>query len=368
MKGIFDVIRVAEPALVGNERKYVLDCLDRNQLTMGYYVESLEREFAKFCGTKYALATANGTVALHLILKAIRIGPGDFVIVPNITYVATANAVTYCGATPVFADVNETWCIDPEEVGKLASALGRKAKAVLPVHLYGLPCDMTGLYDAVRGSGILIVEDAAESFGSSWHGCRTGSLGTAGMFSLYANKILIAGEGGIITTDDRDLYEHMKLLRGQGVDPSRRYWHTEVGYNYRMTDLQAAIGLGQIEMADWHIKKRQEVFAKYSEHLSETEELSFQPTRANTGHVRWMVVVVFSSEKNRDAIAEKLLENGIETRPVFPQITHFPMYREHKEFPMSENISKQGLCLPTHAKLLDDEIEFICDRLKEALG
>lgn len=364
------MIRVSAPDLSGNEKKYVLDCLDREWLTMGTYVERLEQEFARCIGVNYALATANGTVALHLILKALGVGPGDFVIVPNITYVATANAVTYCGATPVFADVDETWCVDPEEVRKLASALGGKAKAVVPVHLYGLPCDMAGLYDAVRDSGILIVEDAAESFGSSWHGCRTGGLGRAGMFSLYANKILIAGEGGVVTTDDRGLYERMRLLRGQGMDPSRRYWHTEVGYNYRMTDLQAAVGLGQIERAEWHIARRKEVSGQYLKRMSELFDVGhfrLQPTMLETDHVRWMVAIAFTEGFDRDAIAGRLTGLGVETRPVFPMMTSLPMYLEHKRYPVSERLSRQGLCLPTHARLSEEDVSFVCEKLKEAM-
>lgn len=324
------MIKVSEPALVGNERKYVLDCLERNWLTMGPYVERLEKEFARFCGTEFALATANGTVALHLILKAMGVGPGDFVVVPNLTYVASANAVAYCGATPLFVDSDATWCMDPEGVRECLDLLAWKVKAVVPVHLYGLPCDMDAIVGLARMFGVPVVEDAAEAFGASIDGKPAGSMGNAGMFSMYANKALTAGEGGMIVTDDAGLHGGLRLLRGQGAKAGQPYWHEEVGYNYRMTDLNAAVGLGQIEKADWHVAKRMGLFGAYCERLSGVPGLSFQPTRPGAVHARWMTVVLLDEAVNRDLVAKKMFEAGVETKPVFRQMTALPMYREHR--------------------------------------
>lgn len=359
------MIRVSEPSLIGNERKYLMDCIDSNWITMGPYVERLEAEFAKFCGTKLALATVNGTVALHLILKALGLGPGDTAVVPNITYVATANAVAYCGATPVFSDVDEGWCMDPEDIRRHMTP---KTKAIIPVHLYGLPCDMDKILSISKEYDVPVVEDSAEAFGAFHRERPAGSMGAAGMFSMYGNKIITSSEGGMIVTDDADLHAKMKTLRGQGWVPTKRYWHAVLGYNYRMTDLQAAVGLGQIEMAGHHIAKRKEVFEKYSERLKGVPGLSFQPGRPNATHVRWMVAVVFEENFDRNGIADKLMDGGVETRPTFPMMTKLPMYREPGPFPRSERISSCGLCLPTHSNLTDGDIDCVCERLKEAMA
>jgi perosamine synthetase len=349
--------------MTGNEQDYVWDCLKqiRNQITVGPYVARFEKAFAEFIGTKHAVATMNGTVALHLILKALRVGPGDEVIVPNLTYVATANAVTYCGATPVFVDVDETWCMDP---GKVRRAVTGRTRVILPVHLYGQPANMDELERIALENRILVVEDAAESFGATYHGKKTGSLGVAGTFSFFGNKTITTGEGGMITTDNDEFDREMRILRGQGVDPERRYWHTVIGFNYRMTDLQAAIGLAQLEQADFHIGKRRGVFKAYWDNLVGVREIEFQPCLPNTEHGYWMVVVTFPSGFDRDHIAKRMLDCGVETRPVFPPMVDLPMYHSEVLYPMSKFISQQGLCLPTHANLTRKDIDLVCGYLR----
>lgn len=355
------MIRVASPALIGNEKQYLLDCIDKNQLTMGTYVHKFEEKFAEFIGTKYAVATCNGTCALHLILLALGINERDDVIVSNLTYVATANAVTYCGARPVFVDVDDNWCLDPSDFKKKMTL---RTKAVIPVHLYGHPANMDEIGEVARARDLYVVEDAAESLGSSYRGNKTGSIGAASMFSLFGNKIITSGEGGVITTDSKELYDSMIILRGQGVDPQRRYWHTKVGYNYRMTDIQAAVGLAQLECIEAHIEKRREIFTSYSEKLKDISNIIIQPQAEDVDFIRWMVAVTISGSINRDEVARQLLEADIETRPTFPVMTWLPIYRDKRAFVKAEYVSRYGLCLPTHGLLKEEDIEYVCQHLK----
>ena len=241
-----DRISIANPILNGNERKYIDECIDTGWISAnGRFVKEFEEKFAAFCGVRYALACCNGTVTLHLALLALGIGEGDEVIMPTLTYIATANAVRYCGATPVFVDSEaDTWNISPEEIEKHITP---RTKAIIPVHLYGLACNMDAILDIAKRHDLKVIEDAAEAHGAAWRNKLVGSMGDVGSFSFFGNKIITCGEGGMVTTNDPELYEKMKLLRAQGVDPNKRYWHTMVAYNYRMTNMQAAVGLAQLE-------------------------------------------------------------------------------------------------------------------------
>ena len=256
------LIRVAQPRLIGNETKYVLDCLESGWISsVGEYVERFEKRFAEFTGTQFAASCSNGTVALHLALLAVGVGPGDEVIVPTLTYVATANAVRYCGATPIFVDSeNDTMNLDP---AKVKLAISPKTKAVIAVHLYGHPADIYSLRLICDPLNIKIVEDAAEAHGSSIGNSAAGSLGDVATFSFYGNKIITTGEGGMITTNSTEIDEKVRLLKGQGQDPSRRYWFSTTGYNYRLTNVAAAIGLAQLENIDTHLEDRRRIAAEY---------------------------------------------------------------------------------------------------------
>ena len=233
-------ISIANPVFRGNEKKYLNECIDTGWVSAnGRFIEEFQNQFAAFCGSRYALACSNGTVTLHLALIALGIGPGDEVIMPTLTYIATANAVRMVGAKPVFADSDpDTWNVDPAAVER---AITPRTKAIIPVHLYGLSCDMTAIMDIADRHHIPVLEDAAEAHGAKWKGRMVGSMGAIGSFSFFGNKIITSGEGGMLVTDDEALYNTMKLYRSQGVDPSqKRYWHVVSGYNYRMTNLQAA--------------------------------------------------------------------------------------------------------------------------------
>jgi len=358
-------IPLAVPILNGNEKKYIIDCIDTGWISSnGKYVTEFEKSFAEFCGVKHALSCANGTVALHLPLLAYGIGEGDEVIVPTFTYIATANAVKYCGATPVLVDCeSETWNIDPELI---EAKITNKTKGIIVVHLYGHPVNMDPILKIAKKYNLFVIEDAAEAHGAEYTGKKVGSIGQVGTFSFFGNKIISTGEGGMITTNDDELAAKMKLLRGQGMDPQRRYWFNVIGYNYRMTNTQAAIGLGQIENIDWHLAMRQKVASAYIEALSSYSELfTLQPQMSWAKHSYWMVSVLLADNVriSRDELLKLLEADGIETRPLFYPMHQMPPYYEESTYPVSDWISVRGLNIPTNALLTDSDIKYICERL-----
>jgi perosamine synthetase len=364
-------IPVAEPALVGNEKEYVVDCLDSTWISSsGQYVGRFERAFAEFCDVKHAMSCCNGTAALHLALLALGVQRGDEVIVPTLTFVATANAVTYCGAAPIFVDSEpETWNLDATLVQE---RITKRTKGIVAVHLYGHPVDMDPLLEVAHKHGLFVIEDAAEAHGAEYQGRRTGSLGDMATFSFYGNKIVTTGEGGMVVTDDDALAAKVRQLKGQGMEPDRRYWFPILGYNYRMTNIAAAIGLAQLEKADWHIARRRHTALRYVQRLSTVPDVALQPEKPWARNVYWMVSVVLSEKcpVSRDTVMERLAEAGIETRPFFHPMHTLPMYRDSakgQRFPVAEGLAARGLNLPSSATLSEAEVTFVCDHLIKAL-
>ena len=351
------MIRVSSPNMVGREREYVNDCLDRNELSsVGAYVERFERAFAIFCNTEHAVACCNGTAALHLALLCSGIEQGSKVIVPALTYVATANAVRYCGADPVFVDVDyATWTLNVERVKQLCRE--QKIDAVVPVHLYGQAADM----DHLLQTGLLVVEDAAQAHGARYGRAPVGSLGDAGVFSFYGNKIITCGEGGMVTTNDPILASTLRLYRGQGVDPKTRYGHKVVGYNYRMTNIQAAIGLAQLESVVEAQAWRTELCNAYRAELSDVAEQQLR----SEGSVDWLYTCLVPS--NRDGVMRQMALDGIETRPMFPVIPTLTPYRNGIKYPASQYIADHGISLPTHREVTPDVFDKIVTSFRKAV-
>lgn len=362
-------IPVAAPSFIGREKEYVADCMESGWISSaGKYVELFEARFAEFCEVKHAVACCNGTVALHLALVALGVAAGDEVIVPTLTFVATPNAVSYCGATPVFVDSEAgTWNIDPALV---ESKITPRTKGIVAVHLYGHPAKMRELKEIARRRKLFLLEDAAEAHGAMCDGQIIGSIGDAAAFSFYANKIITTGEGGMFVTDDDRLAERARLLRGQGMDPNRRYWHPIIGYNYRMMNLPAAIGLAQLEKIDEQLEIRARVAALYRENLKDIDGLTWQDEQPWARHVYWMFNVILGSqiEATRDGVMEALGARGIETRPVFYPAHTFPPYLKSSgggEFPVAERLSERGISLPTWAGLASADIAYVCDALRQ---
>ncbi len=362
------VIPVAKPALIGNERAYVLDCIDTNWISSnGKYIHEFEQEFAKFIGVNYALSCSNGTVALHLALLAIGIKPGDEVIVPTLTFVATANAVMYCGATPVFVDSEtETWNIDPHLIEQ---RITNKTKAIIVVHLYGHPANMDPIVELAKAYNLKIIEDVAEAHGATYKGRPVGSIGDVATFSFYGNKIMTTGEGGMVVTNDAAIGQMVQQLKGQGVSIDRKYWFPIIGYNYRMTNIQAAIGLAQLERINWHIERRIWLAAQYKLRLESIDEIYMQPEVVWAKHVYWMNTIIVKKRDPlyRQALIEFLDSAGIETRPVFIPMHKLPPYMalvNDQSFDVADLLSDCGFNIPSFATITIEEVDYICNTIK----
>ena len=351
-------ISVGQPSLGGNEKAYVLDVLEREWLTMGHYVLEFEARFARYVGVKHAVAVKSGTAALHLALTALGIGPGDEVIVPALTFVATANAVVYTGATPVIADVDEdTWCLGARG---LVNSFSERTAAILPVHLYGAISRHT------LSAAYPVIEDACEALGAEKAGRKAGALGKMGCFSFYGNKTITTGEGGMVTTDDDELADKLRWYRSECMPKDRRFWHDAVGFNYVMTDLQGAVGCAQMERLGSILEWRAGIAADYRQQLD--GEVTFQVTPVNTKHGNWSVTVLLPEGVDRDIVAARLKSDGIETRPMFYPLNTLPMWRDKGyECPVAEKTAPRGLMLPTHAELTADDVTYVCDHLKGAI-
>lgn len=364
-------IPVAAPVLDGRETEYVLECMQTTWISsVGRFITAFEEGFAQLCGARHAIATNNGTTALHVALLAMGLKPGDEVIVPTLTYIASANAVRYCGATPVFVDNDlHTFNVDPTSI---AAAITPRTRAIMPVHLYGQPVDMDPILQLAQDNDLLILEDAAEAVGAQYKGRRTGTFGDCASFSFFGNKILTTGEGGMVTTNDDAFAARLRLLRGQGMDPQRRYWFPEIGYNYRMTNIAAAIGLAQLERIDVHLRARQTIANRYNERLKNLSDLIILPVSAPWAeHVYWMYTIMLRDEvkRTRDEIMAAMDLDGIETRPVFYPMHVLPPYKDDTpgKFPRADFCSSRGINLPTHGRLSDSDIDRVVSSLRSAL-
>jgi perosamine synthetase len=356
--------------LDGREREYVLECLSTSWISSnGRFISEFERAFAEYCGVRHAVAVTNGTTALHLALVALGVADGDEVIVPTLTYVATANAVRYCNAKPVFVDNDpRTFNIDP---GAIEEQITERTKGIMPVHIYGHPADMDPIVEIAARHGLFVLEDAAEAVGARYKGRKVGGLGHCATFSFFGNKIITTGEGGMLTTNDDALAARLRLFRGQGMDPEHRYWFPVVGYNYRMTNIAAAIGLAQLERIEHHLAERKRIARAYDTRLAcLADRLDLPSVETWADHVFWMYTVKLRDkvEKTRDQVMIDLDAAGIETRPVFYPMHVLPPYRSSAAgpFPNADTCASRGINLPTHARLSESDIDTIAGALDEA--
>ena len=388
-------IPVNEPLIARNALAYVTQCLETGWISSaGSFIQKFEQEFARYLGIRHAITTTSGTTALHLALSTLGIGPGDEVIIPDLTMIAVPYAVLYTGAHPVLVDVeSETYNLDPtllaefierdcifdEKEGKLINQkTGGRIKAILPVHLYGHPCDMNRILALAKNYRLAVVEDAAEAHGALYFpdGKKgparfAGTIGTVGCFSFYANKIITTGEGGMVVTDDNDLAERARRLKDLAHDPKRRFFHTELGFNYRMTNLQAAIGLAQLEEIDRFIAIKLEMARAYEELLAEVPGLTLPREKEWARSVYWMYAVLVEEEfgLSRDELMGKLAEKGIDTRTFFIPVHEQPLFRSRPEmeglsFPVSEALSRKGLYLPSGLALTRNQMERVAEEIK----
>lgn len=358
-------IPVYQPSLNGNEKKYVNECLDSTWISSkGKFVNQFESSFAEYVGVKHAATVSNGTVAIHLALLALGISEGDEVIVPTLTYIASVNAIAYTGATPVFVDsLPDTWQIDPADVERKITS---KTKAVMAVHLYGHPCDMDSLVEICKKHNIFLIEDCAEAIGTMYKGKHVGTFGDISTFSFFGNKTITTGEGGMVVTNDETLHDRSVHFKGQGLAKHRQYWHDVIGYNYRMTNICAAIGLAQLENIEQVLNEKKRVADTYRSLLTNTHVVFHDQVGENVYHSYWMCSILTNDAKERNALREHLENQGIETRPLFYPVHTMPMYSsQYQRHPVAENIGWRGLNLPSYPGLQQEEIEFICNAIKE---
>jgi perosamine synthetase len=359
---------IAATELTGNEMVYVMECISTNWISsQGRFVTQFEENFSGYNGTRFGVAVSNGTVALHLALVALGIGPGDEVIVPDLTFVGTINAVLYTGATPVLADVCETsWCIDPDSIKRVITT---RTKAIIPVHLYGQPCDMDRIIELSREFGLFVIEDCAEAHGAEYKGRKVGSFGDINCFSFFGNKIITMGEGGICLTNNEKLAEKMKILRDHGMSKSIRYWHDTIGYNYRLTNLQAAIGVAQLERIDEILLKRDQIKKWYLDYLQECEELQMQVDLPANRSVNWLFSCQINTKNvNRESLITRAKNKGVDIRPFFYPLHSMPIYQKFmgaEQLSVSEKLSMAGISLPTVLSLSKEEYRTIARIIME---
>lgn len=344
--------------LSGNEKKYVLDCLDSTWISSkGKYVERFEKEFSDFIGVESATTVCNGTVALHLALLALGIGEGDEVIVPTLTYIAPVNAVTYVGAKPIFVDsIKESWQMNPSDIERKIST---KTRAIIAVHLYGHPCDMDSIMKIARDNNLFVIEDCAESLGSTYKGRHTGCIGDISTFSFFGNKTITTGEGGMVASNNHTLLERAIHLKRQGLAQHREYWHDVIGHNFRMTNICAAIGLAQLEQAHKFLEKKRIIASWYKDGLDGLP-IEMLGEVGDVINSYWMTSILTNNAFDREPLRLALMEAGVETRPMFFPVHTMPMYGAHyQSHPVAESLGTRGINLPSWPGLTFQQVQFI---------
>jgi perosamine synthetase len=366
-------IPLAKPVFDGNELEYVTDCLKSGWISsQGKYVAKFETEFGEYVENENTLAVSNGTVALHLALAALGIGPNDEVILPNLTFAAPANAVIYQGATPVFCDVDrQTLMLDVSAAEKLIT---NKTRAIIPVHLYGFAADMDKLINLASKYNLYLIEDCAEAFGTRFKNKHVGNFSDIATFSFFGNKTITTGEGGMMMFRDQAVLKTARILRDHGMNPSKRYWHDVVGYNYRLTNIQAAVGLAQLERATLFVNMKRTIANLYIEHLQNIDEIRLPFEDDDIYNSYWLFTIVLDRKYSirRNFILEQLAVNGIEARPIFYPLHEMPPYfkyiKKDASYEVSKEISECGISLPSSYSLGESEVLFICNTLKKILA
>ena len=368
------MIPVCEPEIGEEELRNVVNCMKSKVIsgTAGGYITEFEKRFSSYCGKRYGIATSSGTTALHLAVVSLEIGNGDEVIVSTFTNIASALAIAHCGATPVVVDSEiETWNID---VTKIEDKVTKKTRAIMPVHIYGHPCDMDPIMELAKKYNLYVIEDAAEAHGAEYKGRKVGGIGDIGCFSFYANKIITTGEGGMLITDNADISERAGLLRNLAFDTKRRFLHDYLGYNYRMTNVEAAIGVAQLGRIDESIQKKRYIASSYDSMLKDIPALTLPVEKPWAKNVYWMYCIVVEDEFgiSRDELMARLLEKGIETRTMFIPMNQQPafhklgLFKDKKDrCPVAEELGRKGLYLPSGVGLTDEQIKYICDTIKD---
>lgn len=362
------MIPIYRPFIDEQERCAILEAFDSGWISSkGEFIKKFENSFSKFISKSYGVSVSNGTVALHLALAALGIGKGDEVIVPNLTFAATANAAIYQGASPVFVDVEkENWGLDPELLEK---AITSKTKAIIAVHLYGNPCKISEIKEVAEKNDVHLIEDCAEAIGAKYGKHKVGSFGDISCFSFYGNKIITTGEGGMCLTDDKYLEEQMRILRDHGMSQTKRYWHDTIGFNYRMTNIQASIGLAQLNKVEHILERKRNIATAYQDYLVNYIEKQVDPP--NSESVFWLYSILAASENERAYVVSKLDEAAIESRPFFFSLSSMPPYKQFRTVlgknKITFDLSNRGLNLPSFPSISIDQIGAVSDVVNNSI-
>lgn len=358
-------VPVYQPDITDREKAYVNDCLDTSWISsLGKYIQRFETGVAERVGVKHAAAVSNGTVALHLAYHCLGLGPGDEVLVPTFTYIASINTIAQTGATPVFVDSNhDDWLIDVEDV---RAKITPRTKAIVPVHLYGAVCDMPAIMALAKEHDLFVIEDCAEALGSTLGGRGAGTFGDVATFSFFGNKTLTTGEGGMVATDQDALFDHIVRAKGQGQAKDRRYWHDIMGFNYRMTNICAAIGLAQLERFDGILARKRAIADLYRRTLAD-QPVTFQRPRQGVESSEWLVSLLLPEGADRDQVSAIMRTHGIDSRPVFYSAHDMPVFKTDGHHPVAQDISARGLSLPSYPTMTDDVVIRVCEALTHAL-
>lgn len=374
------MIPVSSPSLDGSEQLYLQDCIQSGWISSdGPYVERFEREWADYCGAQYGIAVSSGTAALQIATSALELGPGDEVILPSFTIISCILAVLRVGATPVLVDCDpDTYCMDVDQV---ADAITCRTRAIMPVHLFGHPVQMDPLLGLAEKKGLYIIEDAAQAHGSEYRTTRSaepvwkrcGSLGTLATFSFYANKLVTTGEGGMLLTDDPHLAERCRSLRNLCFQP-RRFYHEELGHNFRITNMQAAIGVGQLEHISSTLERKRAIGKYYNEAFADLNVVTLPAVRswARTNYGMYPIVLSDTLDLDASTFAQLLRDKGVETRPLFLGLHEQPVFRDQsfskKSLPVTEYIHRRGLYLPSGSGLTRSQLDTVANAVTDVIS
>lgn len=366
-------IPVSEPLIGDNTLPLVQECVDTGWVSSeGRFLPEFERKWSRFCGVLHGVAVSNGTTALQIAMRALGLGPGSEVIIPSFTIISCAIAVLEAGCVPVLVDCDpETWCMDPDQVER---ALTSRTRAIMPVHMFGHPVDMRRICQIAAKHDLRIIEDAAEAHGAEVEGRRVGGLGDMGCFSFYANKIITTGEGGMVVTGNDAHADRLRSLRNLCFRPERRFYHTEIGHNYRLTNLQAAIGVAQVDRIEDHIRRKRAMASGYRERLSDLPQISLPVERPWAKNVYWMYCLILADDVPFDAVefARRLRAKGIDTRPLFLGMHEQPVLLERglfegERYPVTERLARRGLYVPSGLNLTEEQIDRVAAAVREVL-
>jgi perosamine synthetase len=367
------MIPVCEPLITAQDREAVMTSLQKGWVSSGPEMEQFEDAWARYCGMEFGVAVSSGTAALQIALRLLNLRPGDEVVMPTFTIISCAQAILSCGGVPVLVDSDpRNWQMD---VSQIESSVSRRTKAILAVHTYGHPADMDPILDIAQRHGLWVIEDAAEAHGARYKDRMCGGLGDISVFSFYANKLITTGEGGMVLTRDRKLAQKARSLRNLCFSQRRRFLHESLGYNFRMTNIQATLGLSQMRRIEEIVERKRRIALSYSHRLQEIGGLQLPVEEPWARSVYWVYGIVLDEERGMSAakLSGRLAESGVETRPFFLGMHEQPVFRKMglfrgQRFPVAERLAEQGLYLPSGLGISDQEIDQVCDAVKEILG